>query len=332
MFVLPGGPGVSSSQAEVNIIDANIVFIDPRGTGLNESYFQTNPGGRLLTSEDLAEDVIAVINFLKPKSYFLYGHSYGTVVATIAASKIEKIKSMYPPQRIILEGTVGEGTTNNIQISEANKLLEKYRQSSQICFDCIINKITTMLNAEEIGTLLFAIFYYGYQPMLLESFFTQTSQSQLKQMASDAKINLPSEGLRLYQEVGCREINSTGITIEAFRNNRLESDKLATCQNFPLSSKYTVTDWPILKTPIIYIQGDSDISTPVSESMLHYNRQVNKNYVCVKNAGHAPLEQIGDCSNVLWKAILSGTSINSAVVQCNNPEVVLTTPEHCNKI
>jgi pimeloyl-ACP methyl ester carboxylesterase len=116
IIVIPGGPGdtlLDHSPAETYPYGAlttehfNILYTDPRGLGCNEPAGADFPADAYRT-EYLANDVTQIIRELKLDHYFIYGASFGTVVATYAARRTVEV-GLNAPRAVILEGTLGRG-------------------------------------------------------------------------------------------------------------------------------------------------------------------------------------------------------------------------------
>lgn len=80
-------------------------MLDPRGVGANAAPDACADSLRL-TTVDLAEDAVAVVTKLQPKHLVLYGVSYGSAVATVAAHLLEQ-RGFAGKTTLLLEGVFG---------------------------------------------------------------------------------------------------------------------------------------------------------------------------------------------------------------------------------
>jgi pimeloyl-ACP methyl ester carboxylesterase len=120
VIVLPGGPGATLIREDPDVRSGGIpetysvVLTDPRGAGCNDDPILAED--RYFTSEWLARDTLRIVTYLErsngaPLNYIVYGQSYGTLQATIAASLAPRF-GVTPPKAIVLEGTLGHSFEN----------------------------------------------------------------------------------------------------------------------------------------------------------------------------------------------------------------------------
>jgi pimeloyl-ACP methyl ester carboxylesterase len=125
---IPGGPGSSEIGSRGYFpATVNVINIDPRGTGCNEKHPMVLPDNAI-NSEDSAEDIVSVIEKLNLTDYIIYGISYGTVLATIVASKIEQ-RNLERPKAIILDSVLSRAYKDAKEV--ISPFLEKWKFASE---------------------------------------------------------------------------------------------------------------------------------------------------------------------------------------------------------
>lgn len=95
IIYIPGGPGSGSINTEKSTfknINANVILTDPRGVGRNKTFFDFGGKNSDLTTHLVAMDIIEIVNsFPETQRFIIYGHSYGTVVATHVGAEVDKL-------------------------------------------------------------------------------------------------------------------------------------------------------------------------------------------------------------------------------------------------
>lgn len=105
-----GGPGGNSTglTIEDRLTDFNVIYFDQRGTGFSRPpKLEDLKNPEYFSSEFIAKDAKILIDFLGLKKVSIYGHSYGTVVATIFANLFAESVNA-----VVLEGVVFDGTSD----------------------------------------------------------------------------------------------------------------------------------------------------------------------------------------------------------------------------
>jgi pimeloyl-ACP methyl ester carboxylesterase len=111
IIYLDGGPGVSSIQNEIYYhffpSKTGLMLFDARSIGCNRSYDNRDFDESEMASSVASEDLISTIKAAKLDNYYIYGFSYGTVLATITAAKIRERIDLPQPKGLILAGVFG---------------------------------------------------------------------------------------------------------------------------------------------------------------------------------------------------------------------------------
>ncbi len=313
-----GGPGGTSFSSNFyGIDDINIIYFNQRGAAFSrpetkELFLDPN----YYSSEITAYDALAIVKHLGLKKVTAYGHSYGTIPATIFGS-------LFPEntENVILEGVIFDGTVKLWNAQHRIALLQKY-------FDKL--DVITKEN----------ILKYSQNPQVFSGWFSKMAQRHMYsadfQKALDdslnnifnANLSLSDEQrkneiigkLKLYSNtnagdgsdtiyfsptmfnfIGCKELQSQDdySTFYAVFNdkNKLvpykkDSNITNYCEklNITKQTTYSALDYPI-QVPVYYFQGTTDGATTVENAIWHYKQSAkgHAKLILAKNAGHAPV-------------------------------------------
>jgi pimeloyl-ACP methyl ester carboxylesterase len=338
VIYLPGGPGEGSigKQAEMAHVPAEfgLILTDPRGVGCNQ--VQGPIQDSFYGTRVFASDVIAVIQKLGLKNYILYGHSYGTVLATETAALIEQAH-LPAPKAVMLEGVLGKALLN-MQEYVAPKLLvwKKIRNQLPPPYGAALSVQNPLGYSPEVWGLFLSgmIAEAGDRivlPLLagLNPANTQ-ERAQLIQMLERMKgisfDNPPME--RLWKNVACKELmeSSPGFALDFFlQQGELVPFNRDVCGESRLTKElaYDAANFQV-KAPLFYFVGDLDIATTEDQAVYHYMSQKNpaKYMFKVQRAGHKPLSfNLQDCSQNIFRAIASGdqSNLRKSLSTCSNP-------------
>lgn len=134
VIALPGGPGFSHTFLKPALTPLSeqypLVYFDPRGTGKSDVSDKSN-----WSAEQLADDVIALIDSLGIQKPYLYSHSGGALVAATILQRSDKVKGVICANGIIadketafdnwikLGGDVAKRTIVDLDIASANDFM-----------------------------------------------------------------------------------------------------------------------------------------------------------------------------------------------------------------
>ena len=100
ILFIAGGPGASPRDSEFDLIGYNIIFFEPRGLGCSKPDSKATFVDPLFYStQQTVDDIKVVLEDYKVDKAIVYGHSYGTMVATIFAHRYPKLVEL-----LVLEG------------------------------------------------------------------------------------------------------------------------------------------------------------------------------------------------------------------------------------
>lgn len=347
VIFLPGGPGGNSMSYYVGALEriieaskANVIFIDPRGVDCNFVDPAKFPP-ETISTEEAAKDIIQVIKKERLENYYIYGHSYGTILATVLADLLNFESDTVAPRKVILEGVVGEAVSTvgdgywvnfadvmneviqkDIYLSYLVQNIDSFPVSyppefwAHILLDVINFSGEDEVDADKLQIEQLAQDFYkgkdlstASKSFLLENF---------KDFISYESNNSPNDKQHFYAlyvqyAVWCSEISSfpPDFYTLTIRSGRLESvvkeGALNNCIPYkPNERLYDPQDYKI-KVPVIYFQGSFDPNTPIKGAYYHYGSQIHsreKVFVEVQGSGHEPsMEKLSSCTVSLWDEI-----------------------------
>jgi pimeloyl-ACP methyl ester carboxylesterase len=320
LVVLPGGPGQGAISMPLAIPgELKVLRIDPRGVGCNEGVPTA-----ALRSDFAATDVLAAIRAEKPKSYILYGASYGTLLATHVAALAEA--EGLPPRAIVLEGVLGRAFGEGEYMNGFFKRWAAVRAAlpAPVREELARAPLPFGKSAAEWGGYLSSLFFVGKQAGSEED----DAVTQLKRLADPAtrslvekRLNLfakapAADRLRVFREVTCREIANDMRDLQ-FDYDLVGGELLPRETNFcqgiaferPFDSAASS-----LRSPIYYFSGAGDPATPPVQARYHFAHQTRaaRIMVTLPAGGHLPLSlNMADCSREIWLAIAAGRELSA---------------------
>lgn len=315
---IPGGPGLpsigSNPLAEMNV---NVISTDPRGSGVNSSYWTAGGKEKDLSTEKVADDIVAIIESQKLKNYSLHGSSFGTAVATVVTSKLEKSKSNYLPKSLILEGVVGRAEQEGEQSSATRKFFDEIKTEAGFCVTCKLDSLQGPLSPTQIGNLMETLQSLGKDPAT--NLVKGASAEQLTEMGKENAKPLGPNELRVYNSIACREYFLKGITDTTYSKGELTGPSGGSCKDQKRDHPFDSKAWQV-KTKTYYVVGTADNFTPLAQARYHFENQANTNkeVICVPRGGHTPLKyNMPKCAAQVFSKMNSGLDIvASDVANC----------------
>jgi pimeloyl-ACP methyl ester carboxylesterase len=316
-----------------------VVLTDPRGAGCNDDPRLADD--KDLSSEWLARDLLAIVADLERArgnrrlDYVLYGQSYGTVEATIAASLARRLGAT-PPRAVVLEGTLGHAYANyqeyfatftaewqRVRDDLPSRWRTFFREGQ---FDRIPGS-TSKAWALLINTDLMR----GYHPdgeheleWQLSAYGQPTLLASLRMFGSVEHQEVLAGANRLLRVIGCRELYGDLYPLRDLDHGELVTRGADLCRDGPaLTHPYDAAAWPV-SVPLIYIQGEHDPATSLAQARYHFEREAAspRYFVSIDLAGHAALSVTlnkGTCPAELWHAIGAGMEgFAAAIAHCDS--------------
>lgn len=307
----PGGSGHNAHQFDQLMNEWNVVFFDYRGIAFSSpETFEILKNPNYYTSEITARDAREVLRHLGVDQVSVYGHSYGTVVATIFSSLFPEIT-----RAVVLEGTVFHGQHDLWAAPHRQKILQKY-------FDRLPKELKDK------------ILYYSNLPMANPTWFATTAQqwmydndaltrfeNHLKEFFAKPESDIislvsarfdmgldyfPSTSFSSYYyfHIFCKELSGFNVISNfefAFNNGRLvqfeNSFSLKACEKLNINpdsiQTFSAKNHPIT-VPVTYFQGTTDGATVAPHSVWHYKKTAKSSAQLFlrKNSGHMPIDTL----------------------------------------
>lgn len=337
---IPGGPGGTSFEESVDSLgapaDFGVMLTDPRFVGINE-VAHPEKFKNAMTSDAVAEDILEALKSVGVKSYILYGQSYGTVVATIAASKA----SATPPRAIVLDGTLGRALTQKEHVADFERewatYWSKLSESSREKFKQRIREIKAqgrfsdedMFTIFQLSLMVRNLGPQDYIGTFVNSVMNDPIGDVTKSLQDSLdRMNDDSEAAKLFHAiVACREIYLDNEAEADFSfagiKGKTSTTDLGPCTEFAESSqikRFDAEDYQV-NSPIFYLQGENDPATPSWQAIHHYKGQkqsVAKRMIVVPGGGHVVLtNEIAPCREDFWQTLLSDIGLaNQTLTAC----------------
>ncbi|MBX3033795.1 MAG: alpha/beta fold hydrolase [Bdellovibrionaceae bacterium] len=329
ILFLCGGPGFPCTEGGRPghlPPEYDVVTLDYLGIGQNRAH--NEPGQMSIDAQ--AQAVEAIARQIKAPHLVIYGHSFGTTVATAAASKLTNPAATpkVALKSVVLEGVVGHGGQEpygrgHLQVAEeAWKMLTPKEQKD---FTAAYKKYTAKMTASQ----KLDVDYYLTESLLggpleaidaLLSFATYPEDvpekvQRTKDFLEKAKT---SEGLRLYRAAGCQILGQAGaVPATKIMGGQVT---LAVGQmpgepgycDCPLLSKlWDPSEYQIQGVPVLYINGHQDAATPYAWAETHLRSQTKasqKVMLAPELGGHSETMTGGMayCTDEIFDRVFSG--------------------------
>jgi proline iminopeptidase len=313
MVYFQGGPGGASHMAHQfeELTDWNVIYLDYRGIGFSfPETMNILKTTRYFTSEFVARDTHSILTHLGVKKVSVYGHSYGTVVATIFASLFSEMT-----KAVVLEGTVFNGEEDLWNASHRQKILQKY--FDQLPLEIKV-KILQYSNHSQVNPAWFSrmaqrfMYSSNFKQILTEALkglFEKPEDEIIPSLAVDNDIDLKYTASPFFSEyfffqIACKELSgqsphaSFGFIFKDEKLTPAENRQTAQgCKDLGIGPEliktYSSLNYPIA-APVTYFQGAMDGATVAPHAIWHYkNTAKNSAQLFIsKNAGHGPMTEL----------------------------------------
>jgi pimeloyl-ACP methyl ester carboxylesterase len=336
VIFLPGGPGQTSITNGLDTLKKyNVIYTDPRGVGCNQNEFESWSDD-FYDSRYLASDILSIIENEKLIDYVIYGQSYGTLLATIIASKIEQTHTIPRPQLLFLEGIMGRASQGDEWEIEYSKQWNNLKTRLPLDIQQKINADAwpIKLTPEGLGEGIsgFLSLGKGMIDALLIGLFTTQNPTELEGIAKlfqHKPSEIPPSFLKLHRNISCREFSNSQSRPNEPRqllHGQLIAGKKTYCDGIAYSRQFDAGKWPTT-VPLYYFVGENDPNTPVWQAEYHFNHQPlsPKNLIVVQDgAGHAPLTvnlSMDGCGKKILDSVVlnKGDDFEDALQECKTP-------------
>jgi pimeloyl-ACP methyl ester carboxylesterase len=342
VIFLPGGPGgTSMKQGRDEMgVPASIGYVatDPRGVGCNK--LASFDPARFYTTRNLATDVVALVSWLQSagyKNYILFGQSYGTILANVAASMIEA-QDLVPPKAIVLSGVVAHAFQSDDQLIGFKNAWQTSKAKFSVQTQAALNTDRPLgFSSRDWGRFITMLLQYGVEPrfsattpllaqVLNKGLSFDASPANRKYLTDFMQIAAPEEAddgndAQIYNYIACREIFYQRETPQLIlEKGNLSQHFRASCRGFKVSHPYDSKNYLLSKTPIFYFSGGLDPDTPAEQPEEHFRLQTKtkRTIVRVPAGGHMTLNiTLGDCAEKIFYSIVAdGADFPDAVKSC----------------
>ncbi len=301
LVYLCGGPGFTCPKRAFSLPeDYDIVTIHYLGIGNNRVL--NKPDDMAINSQ--GEAVAQMINDLARHDIIILGHSYGTAVATVAASKhthrqdTEKKSTL---KGVFLTGIVGPsagaiyGTDYPKVAEQAWQSLSPFEQKQFRKNYLKASKNLTPKDKENLDRILSGPLIYG--PKLtsetLKAFLKSPKDfTNFPAVTSDIPPEV-KEAVWQQRAAAC-ELFETVIDLRKTKvfgglvTPNTFSPEICDCRLLP--ARWKPNEYQIKGVPVIYLNGTSDPATPIAGAQQHFDSQTEtseKIFLAEPNGGHA---------------------------------------------
>lgn len=322
--------------------DYNKIYIDPRSQGCNYAP-ESNVLAQYLKTEFVVNDIFLALKSIDLKNYIIYGASYGSIVATQLAKKIESEKFELP-KALVLESAVGKKFDNfdsyfyffqhawdntfkqlppqwktYFHSGRNEATFSKSQWASLISSDMTIGDVP---EAPVNGNYLF------FHLSLLELYFAEkiTPKEQPYLPILFSKLRDPQFPNLFFRMIGCGEIWGDWYYGRSLENGRIVRTGKNVCKGIEYSSPYDAAKFQVSNDiPIYYFHGTHDPTTPLITALYHFavQRKTNRQFFTVAGAAHAPLSgSLRRCADQIWDSMYAQRTLGREFVFCPRQTVI----------
>ena len=277
-----GGPGVvytSEGRPESIPPDLDVVVFDYLGTGQNERTGNVEE----LSIESQGQVVTGLVKSLGLQNYVLYGSSFGTTVATVAASQLSRGSGAIKPKMVILDGVVSRGADLNHEAAvsrAANRTWELLSDSDRRKFGEVYDQKTKNMSATqraELDSRIIQALQAG--PRIAAEMLRDFIKGK---EAEDHFVPQTVSGNRQYRAAGCQQLRPrTAPAQDRFLGGRVQNTRIGVdapgepspCDCPLINRPFDSASHQIQGVPVLYINSEFDVSTPIEGARRHLQSQ-----------------------------------------------------------
>lgn len=315
---LCGGPQACAQARPSNVPpEYDVVTFDYIGLGQNGRVSHP-PESMSLESQAVA--TLSVVRAAKLNDYFIYGASFGSAVATVAAAQINKDPSLKQPKALLLEG-----------------VLPARKRYSHAGYKRVADRAWSLLSADE--KLKFRSAYQALQKKIagkatgnLERLLTQSLAGGPKDgvialrnfltASDDARVyeaTLPIQNayanatdFAAYQAMGCqtmkdKTVDKPMMLFDGLVRSPYGNSDFCMCRT--IARDYDPGDFQV-SVPIIYLHGAMDAAVTIENAKSHFDSQRltnKKTMITAEDGGHSgSFREWSPCLSFLYSAAMAG--------------------------
>lgn len=340
-IIIPGGPGKSSLHEDSSHmfedlyelmwslpLDSNVIYTGSRGVGCNQNLLFKNTD---YSTDNIVADLLNLIKKEKLNNYIIVAHSFGTIIGTKLVYQIEKNVNLIPPKAFVSSGTVGK-------FFEKNKRFYGYEESWKKLYKDLPVSVQKKIPTSILNSSIFSDFPFPFSfnqqtwlNFIMDSLMTgpnylayeydtpilEESLLLLKPGGRAAHLKVLEDRVMLYTPEffdlkASNQINNDSFFYEIYcremsdeQQGSVESD-ICYQKNIPFSNPFDSKKY-LIKTPIVYLQGDRDPAVPFDKAWHHYQVQKekgNKIFIKLPKGGHNAIAAFQQCREELWSVIV----------------------------
>lgn len=332
-----GGPGANSHGGNLfaqKMNGLNVIFFDQRGVVCSRpSDPQLLIQGSYYSSELTAQDAQVIANSYGLSHWTAYGHSYGTVPATIAGH-------LFPDSvdQVVLEGVIYRGDQDLWVAPHRRKLIQKFfselpEEKRKLILE--LSALTDQVPSTWFGEIARYFMYSANFNKDLGSYldyilgFTREEQIAMlnafrRTLPGSVSTDNELSGPFAFVHLTCQEMS--GIKATADWSLRFEGEKLVPdfdgkmselCLSLGLlgQSEYDSRKFPIANK-VIYINGTTDGATEAPNAVKHFKQTAkgSAQLLLIENSGHFPVKDLINAgfSEKSLTRLFSGSSLSSS--------------------
>ncbi|MBI5514018.1 MAG: hypothetical protein HY909_09645 [Deltaproteobacteria bacterium] len=340
VVVLPGGPGQAlmeqapsdpDSLGAVPTSGVRVVYLDTRGSGCNRYRESDGDPAALYRAEWAARDVLSVVRAEGWRDYTLYGASFGTVTATVAAALAGEM-AVAPPRAVVLEGVVGRGRGGfDAYFAPYAAEWERVRPGLPPPWPAELGREPfpdpSGYDRDQWGAFVFAQLILGEVPpqghilgYYLRGLTARTPGvvAYVSRFMAGARAPVVSP---MFRAIACRELFGGWRSGRRIERGALVATGDDVCASLPPSHARPYDSAAfVIPSRTYYFLGAHDPATPLAEGRYHFDHQrAPRELVTVPDASHGPLTyglRGHGCASAVWEAILAGSSVAPPLRSC----------------
>lgn len=309
-----------------------LIVIDGRGSGCNAIELGQEDAARWFTIETVADDVLAVVRARGLTDYVLYGASFGTTTALVAASRSQS-SGLPPPRLVVLEGVVGRAFNGfESYFSEFEREWRRVKPTLPAAWRLEFERepwsTTLFYSREQWGAFISLQLILGESPRdghLLNHWLDGLSRrdpvAQQYVGSFMASVNVASAPSPLFTSIACNELWGSWRSGRVVMNGELRASGEDVCGPGVRAATWDSTRFRT-DVPIVVFHGPFDPTTTTAQARFFVDGHTPKpRLVTVPRASHAPLT-LGlagrRCASGVWTALLGGREpLEAALTSCN---------------
>lgn len=333
ILFLCGGPGSPCPRRLFNsgLEGYDTITVDYLGIGDNRMLSKPQQ----MSADSQGQMVATLIDHLERKDILLVGHSYGTAIATVAASKYTHLEMQKSKLRgVFITGVVGPSKSAVYGpefLANAQGAWAALSTSEQKNFIEIYDQISIKMNPKQRRDLdnhLTEWITGGVNKTteILRSFMKYPKLHVKESVTGKTTTPESIESLWQIRASGCELLEK----ISDFKRQKVFGDKVRlripvspeTCSCRLLPANWDPNKYQIKDIPVIYLNGGEDPNTPLAGAVKHFDgqKQVSRKVLLVdQSGGHSIFmeKKLGNCLT-RFLSHLTTNDLNSIEIEKDN--------------